>query len=166
MMAQQAMAEKYVQQAAEIRKRLEPMGITPETLDDKALEALNELVAIGMALDVDPVGADAMAIAKAVSDKIDEEYEYRQRLLQMKNLKATLERELLSMRELESRLEQVQAEQEANEDTIDEKLSEWTKGKTLLQAKTEEYESRTRRKPLVLPHTLRVVRVNGLGSSG
>ena len=147
--AQEAMAAKYREQAAELRKRLEAMGITPETLDEEALAALDELVEIGMSLNVDPVGADIMTIAKAVSDKVDEEFELQQRFLRMKNLRATLERELSSMRELEGHLEQVQTEQEANEDTADEKMSEWTRGIKLLQAKTEEYESRTPKKTLV-----------------
>ena len=147
--AQEAMAEKYMEQAAELRKRLEAMGITQGTLDEGALSALDELVDIGMALNVDPVGADVMTIAKAVSDRVDEDFELQQRFLRMKNLRATLERELRSMRELEGHLEQVQTEQEANEDTADEKMSEWTRGIKLLQAKTEEYESRTPKKTLV-----------------
>jgi hypothetical protein len=40
-------------------------------------------------------------------------------------------------------LEQVQQIQDAQQDTIDEKISEWTRGIKLLQAKTEEYQSRT-----------------------
>ena len=147
--AQEATVERYMEQSAELRKRLEAVGITPVTLDEEASAALEGLVEIGMALNVDPVDADVVAIAKAVSDKVDEEFELQQRLLKMKNLRATLERELSSMRELEGHLEQVQTEQRANEDNVDEKMSEWTRGIKLLQAKTEEYESRTPKKTLV-----------------
>ena len=142
MAAQAATVEKYKEQIAETQEKLQAIGITRESLSEDALQALDELAEIGMALNVDPVGVDILTIAKAVSDEVDRQYDMNIRLLQMKNMHATLERELGSMRALESQLEQVQHEQEAQEDMVDEKMSEWTRGIKLLQAKTEEYESR------------------------
>jgi hypothetical protein len=151
--AQEAAAREYEEQAREIRARLEGLGIRSDDLDAETSAALEELVEIAEDVHVDPVGVDVMAIAKALSEKIDEEFEVEQRLQQMKALHASLKRELESMRKLEGELERVQLDHATKEDVIDEKLSEWTRGIKLLKAKTEEYQSRTP-KNLVRPHSL------------
>ena len=61
----------------------------------------------------------------------------------MKRLKSSFEADLAGINALKARLEQAQRIQEAQQDTMDEKISEWTRGIKLLQAKTEEYKSQT-----------------------
>jgi hypothetical protein len=61
-------------------------------------------------------------------------------------LKESLDAELASMTLFKTFLETTQRNQEIRQDTVDEKLSEWTRGIKLLEAKTEEYLSRTTNK--------------------
>jgi hypothetical protein len=122
---------------------LDGLGIRTDELDAETSAALDELVEIAEEVNVDPVGVDVMAIANALSEKIDGEFEVEQRLREMKALHTRLKREVESMRKLEGELERVKLDHAANEDVIDEKFSEWTRGIKLLKAKTEEYQSRT-----------------------
>src|SRR6202021_2024885 len=82
-------------------------------------------------------------MAKGLSDQIDAEHELELRVHEVQSLETSLQSELADITGLKTLLEQPQRNQEVRQDTVDEKISEWTRGIKLLQAKTEEYESRT-----------------------
>jgi chromosome segregation ATPase len=140
--AQEAMIEKYKEHASNLQSKLKATGLASDSLDIKTMESLEELVEIGMVLDVDPLHASVLDIAKALSDQIDRELDTELRLQEMKSLQSSLEGDLDSVTTLKTRLEQAQRIQDAQLDTVDEKISEWTRGIKLLEAKTEEYQSR------------------------
>jgi hypothetical protein len=143
LIAQKQMIEKYAQNSNDLENTLKTAGLGLDTLDTETVELLEELVEIGMALGVDPLNATSFDIAKALSDQIDCEHDLQLRLHEAHSLKTALEEDLESMTSLKTQLEQAQRVQEAQQDTIDEKISEWTRGIKLIQAKTEEYVSRT-----------------------
>lgn len=142
-MAQKQMIEKNTQHTDDFENSLKAVGLGLDTLDTETIELVEELVEIGMALRVDPLNATSFDIAKALSAQIDEEQNLQLRLHEANNLKTTLEEDLAEMTSLKTQLEQARRIQEAQQDTMDEKISEWTRGIKLIQAKTEEYASRT-----------------------
>lgn len=138
------MVQVHKEREDEFEKTLTSVGLGGDSLDSVTQETLNELVEIAMELGVDPVNSKLLDIAKALSDQIDREDDLKLRLHAMRSLQSSLEEDLVGMKALKNRLEQAQQIQEARQDTVDEKFSEWTRGIKLLQAKTEEYRSRTK----------------------
>jgi len=141
--AQERAREKYKGYAAEQAASLARMGLSVETLEPKTLEALDELVKVGMVVGVDPLNSTVLDIAKGVSDQIDREMELELRLVESRDMEKMLSKELARMTTMKQDLELIQRNVETRQDTLDEKISEWTRGIKLLQAKTEEYLSRT-----------------------
>ena len=141
--AQKRMIEEYKRRASELETTLKAAGLASDSLDVGTMEKLEELVEIGMVLNVDPMNSNLLEIAKALSDQIDCENDLEIRLHEMKRLQNSLEGDLAGINALKTRLEQTQRIQEAQQDTVDEKISEWTRGIKLLRAKTEEYQSQT-----------------------
>ena len=141
--AQERMIENYKQRANELETTLKAAGLGRDSLDARTMEMLEELVEIGMVLEIDPENARLLDIAKALSDQIDCEADLELRLHDMKGLQNSLEVNLANISALKTRLDQAQRIQEAQQDTVDEKISEWTLGIKLLEAKTEEYQSQT-----------------------
>lgn len=141
--AQKGMIEIYRQHSNKLESTLKAAGLGLDSLDAKTLEMLQEMADTADILKVDPLNVSSLEIAKAISDQIDREHDLELRLHEMKALQMSLESELAGTTALKTRLEQVQQIQDAQQDTIDEKISEWTRGIKLLQAKTEEYQSRT-----------------------
>jgi hypothetical protein len=142
LIAQERTIDDYKQRARDMETMLKSIGLGSDSLDAKTTESLEELVQVGMVLRVDPSNATVFDIAKGLSDQIDQEQELELRLHEIESLRTTLEKELVDMTALKVQLEQAQRNQEARQDNVDEKISEWTRGIKLLQAKTEEYESR------------------------
>ena len=141
--AQKRMIEEYKRRASELETALKAAGLSSDSLDAGTMEKLEELVEIGMVLNVDPMNSNLLEIAKALSDQIDCENDLEIRLHEVKRLQSSLEEDLAGINALKTRLEQAQRIQEAQQDTVDEKISEWTRGIKLLQAKTDEYQSQT-----------------------
>jgi len=141
--AQERMIEVYKHHSRKLETTMKAAGLGLESLDRETMEMLEELTDIATILKVDPLNANFLDIAKALSDQIDAESDLELRLHEMKALQSSLERELAGITSLKSQLEQARQIQEAQQDTVDEKISEWTRGIKLLQAKTEEYQSRT-----------------------
>lgn len=142
LLAQERTVEEYKQRVRHTEMQLKNIGIESVSLDTKTVELLDELVQVGMVLHVDPSNASVFDIAKGLSDQIDQEQEFELRLHEIETLRMSLEKDLVDVTTLKGQLEQAQRNQEARQDTLDEKISEWTRGIKLLQAKTEEYESR------------------------
>lgn len=141
--AQERMIEIYKQHATKLEATLKSAGLGLESLDVETMEMLETLTDIGIVLNVDPLNANVLEIATALSDQIDCENDLEYRLHEMKTLQMSLEDDLDGINALKIRLEKAQRVQDVQQDTIDEKISEWTRGIKILQAKTEEYESRT-----------------------
>lgn len=141
--AQERMIEIYKQHSNELEATLKTVGLELDSLDSETMEMLGDLTETGIMLNVDPLNANSFEIAKALSDQIDTENDLELRLHEMKSLHTSMDNDLSRITALKTRLEQAQKIQEAQQDTIDEKISEWTRGIKLLQAKTEEYQSRT-----------------------
>ena len=142
LIAQERTIDDYKRQARDMETMLKSIGLGSDSLDVKTTESLEELVQVGMGLRVDPSNATMFDIAKGLSDQIDQQQELELRLHETESLRTTLEKELANITALKTQLEQAQRNQEARQDNVDEKISEWTRGIKLLQAKTEEYESR------------------------
>jgi chromosome segregation ATPase len=140
--AQERTVEEYKQRVKDTDIQLRNVGIEHASLDTKTVELLDELVQVGMVLHVDPSNANVFDIAKGLSDQIDEEQELESRMHEIETLRISLEKDLGDVTVLKGQLQQAQRNQESRQDTLDEKISEWTRGIKLLQAKTEEYESR------------------------
>lgn len=141
--AQKRMIEEYNQRASELEATLKAAGLASDSLDVVAAEKLEELVEIGAVLNVDPMNSNFLTIATTLSDQIDCENDLEIGLHEAMLLQSSLEGELAGINALKTRLEQAQRIQEAQQDAVDEKISEWTRGIKLLQAKTEEYQSQT-----------------------
>ena len=140
--AQERMIETYKQRENTLETQLQAMGLDIDSLDAQTMDELEELVQIGMTVGVDPVNATTFDIAKAVSEQIGTEQELQLRLHEIKSLQTTLDHDLAKMQKLKADLERARGNQDAQQDTVDEKFSEWTRSIKLIQAKTEEYLSR------------------------
>ena len=138
------MLETYKQIHNNNVNKFKSVGIDMDSLDASVKEPLEELAAIGMAVGVDPLNATTFEIAKRLSDQIDREQDLQLRLHEIKALQMALEKGLSNIRSLKECLEQTQRNQENQQDLFEEKLLEYTRGIKLLQAKTEEYVSRTK----------------------
>ena len=132
----------YKQRENTLETQLQAMGLGIDSLDAQTMDELEELVQIGMTVGVDPVNATTFDIAKAVSEQIGTEQELQLRLHEIKSLQTTLEIDLTKMQKLKADLDRARGNQDAQQDTVDEKFSEWTRLIKLIQAKTEEYLSR------------------------
>lgn len=106
-------------------------------------EMLSELIELGMVLKIDPLIGGVFDIAKGISEQCDKEMELELRVHETQFMEQKLQAELEKMIALRTKLQQSTWNQEMKQDTIDEKISEWTRGIKLIQAKTEEYQSRT-----------------------
>ena len=140
--AQECMIEKYKQRESSLNTLLQTMGLGIEVLDTQTMDNLEELVQIGMAVGVDPVNATTFDIAKAVSDQIGTEQDLELQLYEIERLKSALDDNLTKMIKLKTDLERARTDQDAHQDAVDEKFSEWTRSIKHIQAKTEEYLSR------------------------
>ena len=98
---------------------------------------------MGVVLDVDPLNASLLDIAKGLSDQIDRAEELELRLHETTSLKESLDGGFARMTSFKTFLETTQRNQDLRQDNVDEKIAEWTRGIKLLEAKTEEYLSRT-----------------------
>ena len=141
--AQEQATQEYTQYALSLETVLTGVGLGIGSLDKLTTESLEELVRLGIVLDVDPLNASLFEIAKGLSDQIDRVNELELRLHETTNLSDLLEAELAQITSFKLFLETQQQNQEIRQDTVDEKLTEWTRGIKLLEAKTEEYLSRT-----------------------
>lgn len=139
---QERVIETYKQRESSLDTQLQGMGLSTDLLDSQTLEVLEELVQIGTVVGVDPVNATTFDIAKAVSEQIGKEQELQLRLHEIESLENTLEDDLAKMQRLKTDLERARGNEVAQQDTVDEKFSEWTRSIKLIQAKTEEYQSR------------------------
>jgi len=140
--AQERVIETYKQRENTLETQLQAMGLDIDSLDAQTMDELEELVQIGMTVGLDPVNATTFGIAKAVSEQIGTEQELQLRLHEIKSLQTTLDHDLAKMQMLKADLERARGNQDAQQDTVDEKFSEWTRSIKLIQAKTEEYLSR------------------------
>ena len=136
------MIETYKQREGTLETQLQAMGLGIDSLDVQTMDELEELVQIGMAVGVDPGNATTFDIAKAVSEQIGKEQELQLRLHGIENLQTSLDNDLMKMQKLKVDLERARGNQDAQQDTVDEKFSEWTRSIKFIQAKTEEYLSR------------------------
>ena len=143
LVAQESAIEVYTQHEKNLETKLKTVGLGNDSLDLSTSELLEELVDIGMVVGVDPMNAGVFDIAKGLSDQIDREQDLELRLHEIKSLQTSFEGDLARMKTLKTQLEQAQRNQEARQDTLDEKASEWTRGIKLLHAETEEYNSRS-----------------------
>jgi hypothetical protein len=141
--AQEKATELYTSHATKLENALTGVGLGADSLDKQTTEALDELVNLGMILDVDPLNASVFEIAKGLSDQINQADELELRLHETKSLQNSLESEFARMTSFKTVLETAQRNQDMRQDSVVEKLSEWTRGIKLLEAKTEEYISRT-----------------------
>jgi hypothetical protein len=141
--AQVKATEVYTSHATKLEKVLTGVGLGEDSLDKQTTEALEELVNMGIVFDVDPLNANVFEIAKGLSDQIDRADELELRLHETKSLQNSLESEFARIISFKTVLETAQRNQDMRQDSVDEKLSEWTRGIKLLEAKTEEYISRT-----------------------
>jgi len=139
---QERMIETYKQRESSLDTQLKAMELSMDSLDAQTLEDLEELVQIGMVVGVDPVNATTFDIAMAVSEQIGTEQELQLRLHEIGSLERTLDDDLARMQQLKTDLERARGNEAAQQDTVDEKFSEWTRSVKLIQAKTEEYQSR------------------------
>jgi hypothetical protein len=113
-----------------------------DTFDSKCRDALDTLAEIGVAVGVDPLNASPFEIARLVSEKADREFEVEFRTEQVVALQGSVEKDLADMVLLKECLEEIQRNQDEQRDVFDEKVSEYTRGIKLLEAKTKEYNSR------------------------
>jgi hypothetical protein len=136
------MVKEYHQRASETRTHTKI--ILGETdLSHPTEEILTELVELAMVLRLDPLDIGWFDLARGISEQCDKELELEFRLREMRSMDIKLQGELERMISLRTRLEQVTRNQEMKQDSLDEKILEWTRGIKLIQAKTEEYQSRT-----------------------
>ena len=139
---QERMVNEYHHRASEIRTQTKT--ILGETdLSHPTEEILTELVELAMILKLDPLDIGWFDLARGISEQCDKELELELRLHEMRSMDIKLQGELERMISSRTRLEQVTRNQEMKQDSLDEKILEWTRGIKLIQAKTEEYQSRT-----------------------
>jgi len=139
--AQERAVEEYVQYANRVDNALKQFGLDLGSMGDEAQAAVDEIVELGLEVNVDPLTATWFDIAKAMSDRIDEEFEVEQREQQLTSLTESLEKRLSELKDLEARLETGKKQIESEEDTMDEMLAEWMRNTKLNQAKIEQYNS-------------------------
>jgi len=143
MAAQQQMGEVYKQHVSNLENRLRKVGLDPASLEPNLIQQLDEIAELGMVLGVDPLNATVFDIAKAMSDQIDTQHDLRYRLHELQTLQTSLEQQVSYMNNLKTQLEETQRNQESQQDTMYDKIAEWTRGIKHLQAKTDEYLSRS-----------------------
>jgi len=139
---QERTVETYKQRETALDTQLQAVGLSIDSLDAQMLQDLEELVQIGMVVGVDPVNATTFDIAKAVSEQIGTEEELQLRLHEIGSMERGLDDDLAKMQQLKADLERARGNEVAQQDIMDEKFSEWTRSIKLIQAKTEEYQSR------------------------
>lgn len=137
------MLETYKQIHIQNKAKFTAMGINLESLDPDFRESLEELAEIGLAVGVDPLNASNFEIIKRVSDQVDQEYDVRLLLHEIKTLQSSIEKDLADMISLKQCLEEIQQNQEGQRDLFDEKVSEYTTQIKSIQAKTDEYKSQS-----------------------
>jgi hypothetical protein len=135
--------ETYKQYHSNLINSFKTIGLEINSLDSSTKESLEELAKIGMEVGVDPLKTSTLDIATRLSDQIDKEQDLQYRLYEMESLQSSLERDLQRLKELKLCLEETQRNQDIQQDLFEEKFSEYTRGIKLVQAKTEEYISRT-----------------------
>ena len=148
------MVKEYSQRALETRTQTNNI-LGESGLSHPTEEVLSELIELGMILKIDPLDGGVFDIAKGISEQCDREMELELRVHETQGMEQKLQTELERMIALRTRLEQATRNQEMKQDTIDEKISEWTRGIKLIQAKTEEYQSRitaVKVSPALTPH--------------
>ena len=143
MAAQQQMIEVYKQHEAKLENKLHKVGLDPASLEPNLIQRLDEIAELGMVLGVDPLDTTVFDIAKAMSDQIDTEHDLKYQSHELQTLQTSLEEQLSYMNNFKAQLEETQRNQALQQDTIDDKILEWTRGIKHLQAKTEEYLSRS-----------------------
>jgi hypothetical protein len=125
-----------------------------ESTSHQTEEILDELTELGMVLRVDSFAGGISEIAGGMVGQCVREEELELRECEVRGLQGRLEDELREMSLLRGRLEQSSRGQELKLDMIDEKISEWGRGIKLIQAKTEEYQSRTMNIKVSILHPL------------
>jgi hypothetical protein len=140
--AEQRMMHEYKERTAQLQERLDAMGFSEDMLKPETAKRLDQLVELGIALNVDPMRATYFDIAEALSNQIDEEYELKLQLCESGNLEKSLKKDLSRLRAMRSLLEKVQRDEQ--DDNIDEKMSEWSRDIKQLEAIADEDESKTK----------------------
>jgi len=139
--AQKRMAEEYMKEANRIDEALKKCGLDLDSMDEETKAAVDEIVDMGLTLNVDPLTATTFDIAKAMSDRVDEDFQAEQEQQELQFLNESLEALLAELNDLNARIEVGKKTFESGEDAIEEKIAEWVRTMKLVQAKTEEYDS-------------------------
>ena len=141
LVAQGRMTEEYNRYADWVDTALKQHGLDLDSMPEETKAAVDEIADIGMSLNVDPMHTTCHDIVKAQSDQIDAEFEAQLQLNGVESANESLDDMLAQLTSLKKLLEADKQKNEAQEDTIDEKIAEWTRTTKFIQMKAEEYKS-------------------------
>lgn len=141
LVAKERRTEEYNHYADWVDTALKQHGLDLDSMPEETKAAVDEIADIAMSLNVDPMHATCFDIAKAQSDQIDAEFEAQLQLNEMESTNESLDDILRQLTTLKKLLEAEKQKNDAQEDTIDEKIAEWTRTTKFIQMKAEEYKS-------------------------